>query len=65
MKVKCPECEERFGLDINEFDEGDKVDCPECSAELLVFVKRGRLAVKTPKSNYYDSELDEFFEEED
>ena len=64
MKVKCPECEERIDLDVNEFDQGDPVECPECSAELIVFIKKGRLAVKTPKADYYDSELEELYEED-
>ena len=65
MKVACPECDERFELDVNEFDQGDTAECPECSAELIVFVKKGKLGVKTPKASYYDSELEEQLYEED
>ena len=64
MKVTCPECNEKFDLDANEYDQGDSAECPECSAELIVFVKKGKLGVKTPKSEYYSSELEEFYEED-
>ena len=65
MKVKCPECHEEFELDNNEYDEHDRVECPECSADLLVKVKGGKFKLATDKEKYFDEDLNQFFVEED
>ncbi len=32
----CPECEASIDIGDNELEEGQRLDCPECSAELEV-----------------------------
>lgn len=58
MKVTCPDCKTPFDLDINAYDEGDSVECPECCTTLLVEVNKGELKVKTEKELFYE-EADE------
>lgn len=55
---------EYFELDLNEHDEGDTVECPECTVESTVIVKGGRLALASDKEKYYDRS-DEFYDESD
>ena len=65
MKVKCPDCTEAFDLSVNEYDEGDALECPECKTELTVVVKRGKLGVIGEREKYYSEELDDLEEEEE
>lgn len=63
MKVKCPSCEESFELDVNEYDEGDAVDCPECGIALAVEVSGGKLKVVTEKERLMEEiDEEEFFD---
>jgi alpha-aminoadipate carrier protein LysW len=32
----CPECETAIDVDQDDIEEGQKLDCPECGAELEV-----------------------------
>ncbi|MFH1225623.1 MAG: hypothetical protein V1676_07550 [Candidatus Diapherotrites archaeon] len=64
MRVKCPECKEPFDLSVNDYDEGDSVECPECSSECTVTVKGGKLKLASEKEKYYDAD-DEFYGEEE
>ncbi len=34
--VSCPACEAVIDVENDEFEEGQKIDCPECGAELEV-----------------------------
>jgi len=64
MKVRCPDCKENFDLNVNRYDEGDNVECPECTIALVVTVKNGKLAVEPERAKAY-SDTEEFeFEEE-
>lgn len=58
MKVKCPNCKEHFNLNMNQYEEGDSMECPECSEQLMVIVKNGKLAVETENAKYYEEELE-------
>ncbi len=66
MKVICPECKEYFDLSINEYDEGDDLECPECTIGLMVVVQGGRLKVKTEKQQILEeeSEFDQYYEDD-
>lgn len=66
MKVKCPECSEKFELDKNEHDEGDFVNCPECDSDLILKVKNGSFSLKSEKDKYsdYEDELENYYGEE-
>lgn len=69
MKVKCPDCKQKFEIDENEYDEGDFLNCPECNLEMTVVLdKGGKIKVKTAKEKDLDSEetgeFGEVFEEE-
>jgi len=63
MKVKCPECEQEFDLDIDEYEEGDFVECPECGASLMVKVKYGRLTLVPETEKYEEYSLEEYYDE--
>ena len=63
MKVKCPDCDTRFDLDVNEYDEEDLVECPECAASLIVKVREGRFVLVPERQKYNDYSLEEFLEE--
>ncbi|MBI4043684.1 MAG: hypothetical protein HY393_02680 [Candidatus Diapherotrites archaeon] len=58
-KVKCPECEERFDLDVIEYDDNDTVECPECYAALLVRVQEGKVRVVPETEKYEDITIEE------
>lgn len=32
----CPECETAIDVDQDDIEEGEKLDCPECGAELEI-----------------------------
>ena len=67
MKIRCPDCKNPFEITQNEYDDGDYLECPDCSLDLVVKVKKGKIKVVTDKEKYYDEEEapEEFFEEED
>ena len=64
MKITCPECKELFPFDANDYDEGDTLECPECSIDLVLKVARGNFKAVTDKERYYSSEMEELFEED-
>lgn len=43
-------------LDINEFDEGDEVDCSECGAHYILKVVKGKFKLATEKDKYFEDE---------
>ncbi len=36
VETRCPECESDLDLDGYDLDQGESINCPECSVELLV-----------------------------
>jgi len=34
--ANCPECEAAIDMEIEDVEEGQRMDCPECGAELEV-----------------------------
>ena len=64
-KVKCPECKEMIEIDINDVEENDPFDCPECFEQLIVKIKGGKVKLITEKQKYFDESLSEFDEEDD
>ncbi|HLC36570.1 MAG TPA: hypothetical protein VJK05_03100 [archaeon] len=63
MKVKCPSCEERIDINVNEFEEGDNFDCPECNSEYILKVKSGKFVLKPESSKYDNYSLEEYYDE--
>ncbi|MBI2597582.1 MAG: hypothetical protein HYW50_00110 [Candidatus Diapherotrites archaeon] len=63
LKVKCRECMELFDLDKNGVEEGDEVECPECSENLIVKVVKGKLKLATHKEKLHDYDEIEFDDE--
>ena len=64
MKKKCPDCKETFEIDLDDYDEGDYVNCPECNLELVVIVENGKLRLKIAKEKEFEEEdYTESFEE--
>lgn len=62
MEVKCPECKEMFDLDLNEFDEGDVVECPECGSESKVKVSGGKFKLASHREELHDFDEIEYEE---
>jgi len=63
-KIKCPECEETFSIELDEYDDGDYLACPECNLELVVVLSAtGRLSVKPAKEVDLENGYDEFYSE--
>ena len=63
-KVRCPDCKERFEIELHEFDEGDLVNCPECNLELIVEVNEGKAKLRTAREKALDeTDFDQFYEE--
>lgn len=65
MKVKCPDCKEAFDLGINDYDEGDDIECPECYQNFTVAVKSGKFRLVSDREKYFEEDLALFEEEED
>ncbi len=67
-KFRCPDCKQRFDLEIEEYDEGDFLNCPECNLELVIELRKGKPTLKIAKEKDIDEEdetsFDEAFEEE-
>lgn len=63
LNVTCPECEEKFDLDKNEYDEGDAVECPECGLNLKVRVKKGKFKLATSKADIHEFDEVDFDED--
>ena len=61
MKVKCPECKEGFDLSVNDHEEDDLLQCPECTVDLVVKVKDGKFRLVTEREKYCDEDLVEEF----
>ena len=34
--ANCPECEAAIDMEIEDVEEGQRIDCPECGAQLEV-----------------------------
>ena len=65
-KVRCPDCKERFEVDFHEYDEGDSIECPECSIDLTVIYVSDKPKIKLTKELFLEDERsDEFYPEED
>ena len=63
-KVRCPDCKGRFEIDLEEFDEGDLLNCPECNLELIIEVNEGQSKIRVSKEKVMDeTDFDEFYEE--
>jgi len=63
-KVRCPDCKERFEITLEEFDEGDLMNCPECNLEMVVEVSEGKPKLRIAKEKAIDeTDFDEFYEE--
>ena len=63
MKVKCPDCETKFDLDVNTYEEEDLVECPECAATLIVKVKGGKFICVPEREKYEEYSLEEYYDE--
>jgi len=59
-KIKCPECEESFSIEIDEFEDGDYLNCPDCNLEFVAVSNNGRLSVKTSKEKELEEDYNEF-----
>ena len=63
MKVKCPDCEVKIDLNVNEHEEEDFIDCPECSAALIVKVRGGRFVLVPEREKYDEYSLEEYYDD--
>lgn len=65
MKVKCPDCETKFEMNVNEYEEEDFLECPECSAPLIVKVRNGKFVLMPEREKYDEYSLEEYYTDED
>ncbi len=63
-KIRCPECEDIFSIELDEYEDGDYLNCPECNLELVVISHNGNLSVKPTKEKEFDESFDEFYDEQ-
>jgi hypothetical protein len=50
MKKLCPDCKVRFEVNLNEYDEGDAVNCTECNLEFTIISdSKGKLKLVESK----------------
>ncbi len=65
MKIRCPDCKEKFQIDTNEYDDGDYLNCPECNLEMTVILEKGKIKLKATREKELDeeSEFDEYFDD--
>lgn len=59
----CPECREKFKIDLDDVDDGDLINCPICNLELTIVQKGKKFVVKTSKQKFLEDDSD--FDEED
>ncbi len=57
--IHCPECEAVIELENEELDEGERIDCPDCGAELEV-VTSNPLELNLVKNEEEDEEEGEW-----
>ncbi len=63
-KVRCPDCREKFEIELHEYDEGDLFNCPECNLELVVEVNEGRSKLRIAKEKALDeTDFGDFYDE--
>ena len=61
MKKLCPDCAVRFEVNLEEYDDGDALNCPECNLEFtIVSDKTGKMKLVESK----DIEMEELDETE-
>ena len=63
MKVKCPDCKQRFNVNMNEFDDGDLLNCPECNLEMTIILDCGKLNVLATKEKELEDDEFDYFED--
>lgn len=63
MKVKCPECEAEIDLNIDEYEEGDFIECPSCGSNLVVKVKYGKITLAPEIEKYEEYSLEEYYDD--
>lgn len=64
MKSKCPECSTMIEVDINELEEGDIIECPECIEDLVIEIENGSVRLITEEEKKL-KEMEEIEEELD
>ncbi len=63
-KVRCPECGGTFEIELEDFDEGDLLNCSECNLELVIEVNEGKPKLRVSKEKAMEeTDFDEFYEE--
>jgi len=62
MKKTCVECRASFEAKLDDLEEGDAINCPECNLEFTIIAdKKGKLKLIESK----ELEMEESEEEED
>ena len=65
MKKLCSECKARFEVNLEELEEGDAVNCPECNLEFTIIANKvGKLKLIESKALEMEELEDEESEEE-
>lgn len=64
MRKICIDCKARFDVPINDLEEGDPFDCPECGLEYTV-ISDSQNKLKLVESKKIEMDDDEFELDED
>lgn len=62
-KMRCPDCKQRFEIELEDLDEGDAINCPECNLELVVEVSEGKTKLRIAKEKGIDEDEETDFDE--
>jgi len=66
MKKTCADCKVSFEAKIDELEEGDALNCPECNLEYTIVAdKKGKLKLIETKELEMESEEEEDEESSD
>ena len=66
MKSKCPLCKSIINLNIEEYAEGDTLECPHCNRELLIVAEETGIILE-PLEDKDEDTLEDYgyFDQED
>lgn len=64
MAVACPECDNPIAINVDEVEEGEKMQCDECGAELEI-LSLDPLEIAPVEEGHYDDEAEPVLADDD
>jgi DNA-directed RNA polymerase subunit RPC12/RpoP len=65
MKKMCKDCKSRFDVPVDDLEDGDAFDCPECGLEYTIVYEGITLTLIESKTLEMDNEEFELDKDED